>query len=80
VDAQQYKFQFAEQTLQLPASFTQRRYEQVKPLQRLKKMPPRMYLSRSKSRTPNNAPVLAVGETSSQAGGRLKGWGGFVTP
>jgi len=39
-----------------------------------------MYLARPSSRAGPKAPVLAVGQFSSQAGGRLEGWRGFVTP
>ncbi|OSX77706.1 hypothetical protein BU14_0136s0004 [Porphyra umbilicalis] len=80
VDAQQYNLQFTEHTLQQLASFTQGKHEQVKALQRLQPTPPKMYLERPSSRTGPKAPVLAVGESSSQAGGRLEGWRGFVTP
>ena len=80
VDAQQYNLQFTEHTLQQLASFTQGKHEQVKALQRLQPTPPKMYLARPTSRAGPKAPVLAVGESSSQAGGRLEGWRGFVTP
>jgi len=52
----------------------------VKALQRLQPTPPKMYLARPSSRAGPKAPVLAVSESSSQAGGRLEGWRGFVTP
>jgi len=39
-----------------------------------------MYLARPSSRAGPKAPVLAVGESSSQAGGRLEGWRGCFTP
>jgi len=80
VDAQQYNLQFTEHTLQQLASFTQGRHEQVKALQRLQPTPPKMYLARPSSRAGPKAPVLAVGESSSQAGGRLEGCPGFFTP
>jgi len=80
VDAQQYNLQFTEHTLQQLASFTQGKHEQVKALQRLQPTPPKMYLARPSSRAGPKTPVLAVGESSSQAGGRLEGWRGFVTP
>jgi len=80
VDAQQYNLQFTEHTLQQPASFTQGKHEQVKALQRLQPTPPKMYVARPSSPEGPKAPVLAVGESSSQGGGRLKGWRGFVTP
>jgi len=54
--------------------------KQVKKLQRLQPTPPKMYLARPSSRTGTKTPVLAVGESSSQAGCRLEGWRGFVTP
>jgi len=80
VDARQYNLQFTEHTLQQLASFTQGKYEQIKALQRLQPTPPKMYLSRPSGRSPPKVPVLAVGESSSQAGGRLEGWRGFVSP
>jgi len=80
VDAQQYNPQATEHTLQKLASFTQGEHEQVKALQRLQPTPPKVYLERPSSRTGHKAPVLAVGESYSQAGGRLEGWRGFVTP
>jgi len=80
VHAQQYNLQFTEHTLQQLASFTQGKHEQVKALQRLQPTPPKMYLARPSSRAGPKAPVLAVDESSSQAGGRLEGWRGFVTP
>jgi len=80
VDAEQCNLQFTEHTLQQLASFTQGKHEQVKALQRLQPTPPNTYLARLSSRTGHKTPVLAVGESSSQAGGRLKGWRGFVTP
>jgi len=79
-DAQQYNLQFTEHTLQQLASFTQGKHEHVKALQRLQPTPPKMYLARPSSRGKPKAPVLAVGESLSQAGGRLEGWRGFVTP
>jgi len=39
-----------------------------------------MYLARPCSRAGPKTPVLAAGESSSQAGGRLGGWRGFATP
>jgi len=39
-----------------------------------------MYPARLSSRAGPKTPVLAVGESSSQASGRLEGWRGFVTP
>jgi len=39
-----------------------------------------MYLERPSSRSGPKTAVLAAGESSSQAGGRLEGWGEFVTP
>ena len=80
VDAQGYNLQFMEHALQQLPSFTQGKHKQVKALQRLQPTPPKMYLARPSSRTGPKAPVLAVGESSSQAGGRLEGWRGFVTP
>jgi len=80
VDAQQYNLQFTEHTLQQLASFTQGKHEQVKALHRLQPTPPKMYLARPSSRAGPKAPFLAAGESSSQAGGRLEGWRGFVTP
>jgi len=80
VDAQQYNLQFTEHSLQQLASFTQGKHEQVKALQRLQRTPPKMYLARPSSPKGPKTPVLAVGESSSQAGGRLAGWRGFVTP
>jgi len=80
VDLQQYNLQFTEHTLQQLASFTQGKHEQVKALQRLQPTPPKMYLARPSSRAGPKVPVLAVGESSSQAGGRLESWRGFVTP
>jgi len=79
VDAQQYSLQFTEHTLRQLASFTQGEHEQVKALQRLQPTPPKMHLARPSSRAGPKTPVLAVGESSSQAGGRLEGWRGFVT-
>jgi len=79
VDAQQYNLQFTEHTLQQLASFTPGKHEQVKALQPLQPTPPKMYLAGPNSRTGPKTPVLAVGESSSQAGSRLKGWRGFVT-
>ena len=80
VDAQQYNLPFTEHTVQKLASVTQREHEQVKALQRLQPTPPKMYLERPSSRAGPKTPVLAVGESSSQAGGRLQGWCGFVMP
>jgi len=80
VDAQQYNLQFTEHTLQQLASFTLGKDEQVKALQRLQSTPPKMYLARPSSRAGPKAPVLAVGESSLQAGGRQEVWRGFVTP
>jgi len=80
VDAQQCNLQFTEHTLQQLASFTQGKHEQVKALQRLQPNPRKMYLARPSSRAGPRTPVLAVGESPSQAGGRLEGWRGFVTP
>jgi len=80
VDAQQYNLQFTGYTLQQLASFTQGKHEQVKALQRLQPTPPKVYLARPSGRGGPKAPVLAVGESSSQAGGRLEGCRGFVTP
>jgi len=80
VDPQQYNLQFTEHTLQQRASFTQGKHEQVQALQRLQQTPLKMYLARPSSRAGPKTPVLAVGESSSQAGGRLEGWRGFVTP
>jgi len=80
VDAQRYNLQFTWHTVQLLVSFTQGKHEQVKALQRLQPTPPKMYLARPSSRAGPKTPVLAVGESSSQAGGRLEGWRGFVTP
>jgi len=80
MDAQQYTLQFTEHTLQQLASFTQGKHEQVKALQRLQPTPRKMYLARPSSRSGPKTPVLAVGESSSQAGGRLEGCRRFVTP
>jgi len=80
VDAQQYNLQFTEHTLQQLASFTQGKHEQVKALQRLQPTPPMVYLERPSGRAGPKTPVLAVSESSSQAGGRQEGWRGFVTP
>jgi len=80
VDAQQYNVQFTEHTLQQLASSTQGKHEQVKALQRPQPTPRKMYLARPSSRAGPKTPVLAVGESSSQAGGRLEGWRGFGTP
>jgi len=80
VDAQQYNLRFTEHTLQQLASFTQGKHEQGKTLQRLQPTPRKMYLERPSSRAGPKTPVLAVGESSSQAGGRLEGWRRFVTP
>jgi len=80
VDPHQYNLQFTEHTLQQLASFTQGKHEQVRALQRLQPTPPKMYLARLSSRAGPKTPVLAVGESSSQAVGRLEGWRGFFTP
>jgi len=80
VEAQQYNLQFTEHTLQQLLSFTHGKHEQVKALQRLLPTPPKMYLARPSSRAGPKTTVMAVGESSSQAGGRLEGWRGFVTP
>jgi len=80
VDAQQYNLQLTEHTLQQLASFTQGKHGQVKALQRLHPTPAKMYVARPSSRAGPKTPVLAVGESSSQAGGRLEGWRGLVTP
>jgi len=80
VDAQQYSLQLTKHTLQQLASFTQGKHEHVKALKRLQPTPPKMHLARPSMRTGLKTPVLAVGESSSQAGGRLEGWRGFVTP
>jgi len=80
VGAQQYNLQFTERTLQQLASFTQGKHEQVWALQRLQPAPLKMYLARPSGRTGPKTQVLAVGESSSQAGGSLEGWRGFVTP
>jgi len=80
VDAQQDNLQFTEHTLQQLASFAQGNDEEVKVLQRLQPTPPQMYLARPSSRAGPKTPVLAVGKSSSQAGGRLEGRRGFVTP
>jgi len=80
VDSQQYNLQSTEHTLQQLASLTLGKHEQVKAFQRLQPTPPKMYLARPSSRTGPTTPVLAVGESSSQAGGRLEGWRRFVTP
>ena len=80
VDAQQENLQFTERTLQQLASCTQGKHGQVDALQRLQPTPPKMYLARPPSRAGPKTPVLVVGESSSQAGGRLEGWRGFVTP
>jgi len=69
-----------EHTLQQLASFTQGKHEHVKALQRLQPTPPKMNLTRPSSRAGPNTPFLAVGESSSQAGGRLEGWRGFFLP
>jgi len=80
VDAQQYNLQFPEHTLQQLASFSQGKYEQVRALQRLPKAKPRMLPSQAAARASSRSPVLAVGETTSQVGGRLEGYRGFVSP
>jgi len=80
VDAQNYNLQFTEHTLQQLASLTEGKHEQVKPLQPLQQPPPKMYLARPSRRAGPKTPVMAVSESSSQAGGRLQGWRGFVTP
>jgi len=80
VDAQQENLQFTEHTLQQLASCTQGKHGQEDALQRLQPTPPKMYLARPSGRAGPKTPVLAVGESSSQAGGRLEGWRGFVTP
>jgi len=80
VNAQQYNLQFMEHTIQQLASFTEGKHEQFKALQGHQPTPPKMYLARPCSRAGLKTPVLAVGESSSQAGGRLEGWRGFFTP
>jgi len=87
VDFQQYNLQFPENTLQQLASFTRGKYEQVRALQSLEPVPPTMYAVRPTGnptvpgpRGVLKAPVLAVGESSSQSGGRVEGWRGFVHP
>jgi len=80
VDAQHDNVHFTERTLQQLASFTQRKRGQVKALERLQPTPPKIHLVRPSSRAGPKTPVLAVSESSFQAGGRLEGWRGFVTP
>ena len=80
VDTQQDNLQFTEHTLQQLESFTQGQHEQVKAPKRLQPTPPKMYLERTSSRAGPKTSVLAVGQSSSQAGGRLEGWRGFFTP
>jgi len=80
VDAQQYNLQFMEHTRQQLASFTEGKHKQVKALQRLRPTPPMMYVARPSRQARPKTPVLAVGESSSQAGGCLESWRGFVTP
>jgi len=80
VDAQQYHLQLTEHTLHQFASFTQGKNEHVKTLQRLQPTPLKMDLARPSSWARSKTLVLAAGESSSQAGGRLKGWRGSVTP
>jgi len=80
VDAQQYNLHFTAHTLQQLALFSEGKHEQVKAFQRLQPTPPKMYHARPSSRKGPKMPVLAVGQSSSQAGGRLEGWRGSVTP
>jgi len=80
VDAQQCNLQLTKHTLQQLASFTKSKHEQVKALERLQPTPPKMYLARPSSRAGPKTPVLAVGESSFQARGRLEDWRGFFTP
>jgi len=80
VNAQQYNLQFTKHTLQQLGSFTEGKHEHVKSLQGLQPTHPKTYLAKPSSRTGPKAPVLAVSESSSQAGGRLEGLRGFVTP
>jgi len=80
VVAQVCNFQFTEHTLQQLASCTQGKHEQFKELQRLQLTLLKMYLARPPSRARPKTPVQALGESSSQAGGRLEGWSGFDTP
>jgi len=80
MDAQQDNLKFTEHSLQQLASFSQGKHGQVKALQRLQPMPPEMYLARPFSRAGPKTTVLDVGESSSQAGGRLEGCREFVTP
>jgi len=78
VGAQQYELHFPGHALQQLPLFTQGNDEQVKALQRLQLI--KMYLARLSSREGPKTPVLAVGDSSSKAGGRLEGCHGFVTP
>jgi len=69
-----------EHTIQQLASLTQAKHKQVEALQRLQPTPPKMYLARPSNLEGLKTPVLSVGWASCQAGGRLEGWRGFVTP
>jgi len=80
VKAQQYNPQFTKHTLQQLGSFAEGKHEHVKALQGLQPTQPKTYLEKPSSRTGLKASVVAVSESSSQAGGRLEGLRGSVTP
>jgi len=80
VDAQNYGLEFTKHNLEQLAPLTRGKHEQVKAFQRLQPTPTEMYLPRPSSRAGPKTPVLAVSESSSQAGGHLEGRRGLVTP
>lgn len=65
--------QFPQDTLQQFASSSQGSYDQVRAVKRLQPVDPRTFPSQVAARAPTQAPVLAVGEVTHQAGRRLEG-------